>query len=721
MIKDMKLLRGFLFIVLAFANNQLFSQYYLVQDNGNYRYFIGNQEPDINWKKINFDDSNWTQGYKNIGYGHKNDSTIIPVTPVPSIYLRIKFDLTDSALKAVQDANLKVDFDDAFVAYLNGTEIARVNLGKRGEPVPYKKLSERPHEALGYRDHDNLQLNGYYIDKDTLAKILKSGTNILAIQVQNDSIDGSDLSFNCNLVNLVNVYYSIWNYDCHYYRQVNFDTSYFPIVEVNTDAFGLPYPHVKYVAKMGIINNKNGKVNHVTDSLNEYNGRINIEWRGSSSVDFPKRSFNIETEDDTGANLDVQLLGMPAENDWILSGPFADKSQIRNELEFIIGRKLGHYEPRTRFCELLINGDLMGLYELAEKIKRNINRVNIEKLDNTSTDISGGYIVKYDKLNDGPDPNLQYVYPKTDEITYNQEEYINNFFSDFYSVLDKPEFLDPVLGYKKYIDPQSMIDYVIANEVSRNSDAYLYSTYLYKDNDARDGRIKYGPLWDYDIAFGTSEWQSGNLTAGWQFQVPTNERLMIHKVVKDTSFSRQLAQRWFQVRKGFLSNESIMNTIDSLTNYIFDARVRNYLVWPVINKHIFGDDLFVESSYDQDISRMKTWLTKRIAWIDGNISKLITDVPDITSGNNNNFSIYPNPFSGQFTVDMNIANSGAFNIELIDIFGKSIPISKNLKLQQGNFRLTINNQELSKISSGLYILTIRQNGMLVHHEKVVKY
>ncbi len=117
-------------------------------------------------------------------------------------------------------------------------------------------------------------------------------------------------------------------------------------------------------------------------------------------MDFPKRSFDIETDDSTGNNLNVPLLGMPAENDWVLFGPFADKSQIRNELEFNIGRKLGHYEPRSRFCEFLLNGEFLGLYELFEKIKRDSNRVNIAKLttsDNSGINVTGGYIIKYDK------------------------------------------------------------------------------------------------------------------------------------------------------------------------------------------------------------------------------------------------------------------------------------------------------------------------------------
>lgn len=248
-------LKNFLILVICFPA-LCYSQQYLFMDNGAYKYLIGTQEPDSNWRKPDFDDSDWLHGYKNIGYGHQNDSTKIP--PTISLYMRIKFNETDSAIKTFTNFNLRVDFDDAFVAYLNGKEIARVNLGKPGSPVPYNRLSDRAHDAYGYRDYYN-PIDGYYIDDSVVSKCIIAGINVLAIQVQNDSVNGSDLSFNCHLINLTNSYYSLWNSSFRYFRQVQLDSSKFPIIEINTDAFGIPEPHIKYVAKMGIVNNGTGK------------------------------------------------------------------------------------------------------------------------------------------------------------------------------------------------------------------------------------------------------------------------------------------------------------------------------------------------------------------------------------------------------------------------------------------------------------------------------
>ena len=91
---------------------------------------------------------------------------------------------------------------------------------------------------------------------------------------------------------------------------------------------------------------------------------------------------------------------MPIENDWILYAPYSDKALMRNFLTFDLGRKMGHYSPRTVYCELVINGDYKGIYILMEKIKRDNDRVDIAKLDSddlAGDSLTGGYIIKIDK------------------------------------------------------------------------------------------------------------------------------------------------------------------------------------------------------------------------------------------------------------------------------------------------------------------------------------
>ena len=163
---------------------------------------------------------------------------------------------------------------------------------------------------------------------------------------------------------------------------VSFTSSNLPIVVINTHGQQIPDDY-KIIADMGIIYNGEGVRNNLTDPFNNYNGKIGIEIRGSSSQMFPKKQYAVETKDANGNDLDVSLLGFPPEEDWILYAPYNDKSLIRDVLVYKLANDMGRYASRSKFCELVLNGEYMGIYVLFEKIKRDANRVNIKKMEPT--------------------------------------------------------------------------------------------------------------------------------------------------------------------------------------------------------------------------------------------------------------------------------------------------------------------------------------------------
>lgn len=709
------------FILLIALSINVFSQSYYVSDSTQYKYYFGTAEPDSNWRKQSFNDSAWQSGNGSIGYRVNGIKTQIQKTT--SVYLRYKFTIKNKAV--INTLGFSNDYNDGYVAYLNGVEISRTNLGKPGVFVPFNRVTERTHKTLtmSYPSY------GYYIDYSVVKQCLDTGMNMLTVQVHNDSINGSDLSFVCWLEDITNYYGD--NMGGHFYRQVVLDSTKFPIVIISTDSDVL-IKGESFIAKMGIINKPNGLYNKPSDGFTDYNGRISIKVRGQSSAWFLKKSYDINTEDSVGNNNNVPLLGMPKENDWILTGPFADKSQIRNELAFNLGRRQGHYEPRTKFCELILNGDFMGLYFLTEKIKRDSDRVNVAKLkttDNSGDAVTGGYIIKYDK--DMPDSGLLiWVYPKKEDITLEQKKYIFDYMTDFYSTLDKTTFSDSILGYKPYIDIQSLIDYVIAEEAMKNCDAYMYSTYLYKENITNGGKVKYGPLWADDLAFGNGTFQDGCNTYGWQFDESlqytnfnANNSLQIMKIMRDTNFTSQFRDSWQKVRKTFLNTDSMMAEIDSLVLYIHDAQIRNYEVWPVMNYILFGSCNWVtSSSYDIEISNLKTWLTKRLTWIDNNIDLInkTTDVHTILNNSYGFIKIYPNPFINSFTLEYNSVSQKNINCSVYNVFGQKVYSSQKIEIEQGNNSFIIENNVLLNLSKGVYLLVIYDNGNILNQTKLVK-
>lgn len=286
-------------------------------------------------------------------------------------------------------------------------------------------------------------------------------------------------------------------------------TTTLPLVVFETPG-GMPIPdEPKITAHMKIIDHGPPRTNQESDSGNVYDGRVGIEIRGVYSDSLPQKPYGFETRDSTGENLNVSLLGMPAENDWILLTNYNDKSFLRNALAGYIFRKMGHYAPRTCHVEVVVNGSCEGIYVLTEKIKRDRNRVDIARLDpdqNSRDEVTGGYIFKNDYYSDSdswisayppftrPDKSVFFVYyyPDPDDITEPQKQYLQEYVNAFEKVLHGEGFTDPQTGYPAYIDVVSFRDYFILSEVTRNVDAYKKSRYFFKDRESNGGKIHSG-------------------------------------------------------------------------------------------------------------------------------------------------------------------------------------------------------------------------------------
>ena len=280
------------------------------------------------------------------------------------------------------------------------------------------------------------------------------------------------------------------------FAQSILSSSNLPIVVINTNGQDIP-DDPKISADMGIIYNGEGQRNKLTDPFNEYNGKIAIEIRGQSSQMFPMKSYSVDLKKASGSSLDQALLGMPAESDWVLYAPYTDKTLMRNVLAYTLAAKTGHWAPRCRYVELVLNGDYRGVYVLLEKIKRGKNRVDIPKI--AATDLSGdaltgGYIFSLDKDPDGlystpSNRQFSYVYPKLADIKDEQAAYLKSYVDAFEAALSASNYQDPENGVRKYADLASFIDYFIVNEVSRNVDGYRLSTFFHKNRESAGGKI----------------------------------------------------------------------------------------------------------------------------------------------------------------------------------------------------------------------------------------
>ncbi len=157
----------------------------IIAEGNIWKYELGNSEPPSNWNSIQYNDNDWQSGPTGIGYSDGDDSTIVASTI--SLYARKSFTINN--LDEIEAAVLHIDYDDAFVAYLNGTEIARNNIGIAGIPPAYNQTANTAREALMYQGGKPEAYNIQGIDS-----LLVEGENVLAVQIHNTA-NSSDLSF----------------------------------------------------------------------------------------------------------------------------------------------------------------------------------------------------------------------------------------------------------------------------------------------------------------------------------------------------------------------------------------------------------------------------------------------------------------------------------------------------------------------------------------------
>lgn len=422
-------------------------------------------------------------------------------------------------------------------------------------------------------------------------------------------------------------------------------TTHLPIVIINTNGQEIP-DEPKIEAEMGIIDNGPGEINHQNDPFNDYAGNIGIEVRGQSSQYFyPKKSYSFETRDEAGENLDVSILGMPEENDWVLYAPYGDKSMLRNFISFWIARKMDVYVTRTVFCEVILNGEYMGVYVMMEKIKKDEERVNIAKLrpeDNYGDELTGGYIIRVDKTDDFqwgvdgwqsfPDPPFpnamniiyQYYYPKSDDITSFQKEYIREYVGDTEDALIAADFDDPDVGYNLFLNTGSFVDHMLVNEVSKEVDKYRYSTYFYKEKDSDGGKLFAGPAWDFNLGYANVDyWEPGVEIPGWIYDdvEPVDWSIMFwwKRLMQDSYFRNLAKTRWEQLREEEISDENFQYVIDSVVGYIQEAQERNYEKWPILGEYVWPNYNWQNNDYDDEVEFFSNWLFERLAWIDDNL------------------------------------------------------------------------------------------------------
>ncbi|GAB5520089.1 MAG: hypothetical protein RhofKO_23400 [Rhodothermales bacterium] len=417
---------------------------------------------------------------------------------------------------------------------------------------------------------------------------------------------------------------------------VTFTASNLPILVIETTKGRSIPDEPKVEAVMGLIDNAQGQRNRLSDAY-AFTSHIGIETRGASSQRYPKKSYALETRHADGSNRDVSLLGLAEDNDWILYAPYADKSLMRNVLAYHLARQMGRYAVRTRYVELVLNGDYRGVYVLMERIKPGPTRVPVADLrpgDISGDALTGGYIVQVDRWERGeswrsphapeghPRRKIYYQYhePDADDLTDAQRTYIRDYLTQFEDMMDGNAWDDPAEGYPAWIDVDSAIDFLLLNEIAKNIDGYRLSSYLYKTRDSAGGLLHLGPIWDFNFAFGMADYYDAADTAGFhvafdQAKDPHHLPFWWKKLARHPAFTAQVADRWHMFRSRILADEAFTSFIDDQATLLSEAQRRNFRRWPTLGTYVWPND-FIGDTYTAEVNYLKTWLTARLHWLD---------------------------------------------------------------------------------------------------------
>lgn len=376
-----------------------------------------------------------------------------------------------------------------------------------------------------------------------------------------------------------------------------------------------------------------GTVNRLSDAP-VLATKAELRVRGHSSRYFDKASYQVHlTEDDRTTPRQEDVLGMGTDNEWILNGPFLDKTLLRNYLSLNVAGELDVDSPDVRLCEVFVDGEYEGVYLLMESVSYGKSRVNVHESDSRYAETS--YIVKRDwEDRTSPDrfedilygtrtteDRLEVSYPTSQSLTDEQRAWIASDFNAVERILYSYDYNSTGYGYWRYVDTDSFVDYQIVNEMSYNADAGRYSTYYYK---TLGGRLRVGPVWDFNNAYGNDI----DVEYGVGGYVMVYKPLFI-MLNRDPDYTERVISRYRALREGVLSDESLSSFVDAAVDYLGPAVERNYERWgysfdvtKVDANNKLSPDERNPTSYEEAVEQLKEFIVERGRWLDDNIEGL---------------------------------------------------------------------------------------------------
>jgi len=327
-----------------------------------------------------------------------------------------------------------------------------------------------------------------------------------------------------------------------------------------------------------------------------FKGRVAIETRGRWSRRFPKKSYRLELREQDGGNRDAPLLGLPADDDWILYAAYNDRTLLRNVLVYATARRTGRYAARTRFVELRLNGRYHGVYVLMEKLKLHDDRVRGDFLLEFT---SPGQARRKDPSFRTPLAGRPVVWedPEREDLRRARAHGIR----DRVARAERALYRGRPGAWRRHLHAGAAVDFLLVNELFKNQDVMEVSTFV----TGRDGALQLGPVWDFDFSSGNSKRAPSRFLEGWM----AAQRPWADRLYADRAFRRHMARRWAQLRRAGL-RAWLLRSVDAYGRALAPAARRDSRRWKA------GGDR-PRGTHAAHVRALRRWLDRRIDWLDG--------------------------------------------------------------------------------------------------------
>ena len=341
-----------------------------------------------------------------------------------------------------------------------------------------------------------------------------------------------------------------------------------------------------------------------------------IRGRGNSTWMEDKKPYKFKL--DKGKD----LFGMGKSKHWVLLANYFDNSLVRNRTTYWLGAELGMaFTPQCVPVEVVMNDVYLGTYLLAEQIRVDKYRIEIDELEDTDVEepeITGGYLVAMEPNNAREEESLfttdngvKLVNDSPDfaeDGNDAQKAYIRDYIQKMENAILGDDHKDENgVSYQEYMDLASAVDYWWMQEISMNGDAFVTSSsYFYKK---RNGKIFWGPLWDFDFAWGDCDYDEDRVS-GFNNAIS----LWFDALKADEDFVQAVKDRWPAIDAKLEEITKQGGLLDRYYNELKDAEALDTALWGR-----YESDL---TDYAEEIEDFRNWIIDRRAWINANLDQL---------------------------------------------------------------------------------------------------